>query len=408
MRAPGAESCQTQDQFSLTTSEQIRAFTGPAVLSFGFRPFFLAGAVWAALAVALWLPVLSGHVTLPSAFAPSEWHAHELVYGYVPAVIAGFLLTAVPNWTGRLPVTGLPLLGLFTIWLAGRLSVLCSAWIGAWPAAVIDLLFLAALTAVIAREIIAGQSTRNLKVLAVLSLLFVGNAIFHAEVLFETATAYGTRVGVSAVILLVMVIGGRIIPSFTRNWLAKHSSKRLPVPFNRLDIGILMLSAVALAGWITAPVHPATATLLSIAALANTVRLARWAGERTLAEPLVLILHTAYACVPLGFALLAISIWRPDVVAPSGALHGWTTGAIGLMTLAVMTRAALGHTGQALTATRPIQLIYAVAVVAVGTRIIAAFDILREPMLHVSALAWVLAFAGCVVVYAPHLLRRQA
>ncbi|MGI9478508.1 MAG: NnrS family protein [Hyphomicrobiaceae bacterium] len=391
----------------MTTSEQIRAFTGPAVLSFGFRPFFLAGALWAALAVALWLPILSGHVVLPSRFAPLDWHVHELIFGYVPAVMAGFLLTAVPNWTGRLPVTGLPLLGLFAIWLSGRLSVFFSAWIGSWPAAGIDLLFLGALTAVIAREIIAGQSTRNLKVLAVLALLFTGNAVFHVEVLFETATAYGTRVGISAVVLLVMVIGGRIVPSFTRNWLAKRNSEQLPAPFDRIDVSVLALSAATLACWITVPGSAATATLSLIAALANTYRLARWAGTKTLAEPLVSILHGAYACVPVGFALLAISIWRPDVVTPSGALHGWTTGAIGLMTLAVMTRASLGHTGQALIATRPTKLIYVAAILSVATRIIAAFDILRETMLYVSAFAWVLAFAGFVVVYAPHLLRRQ-
>ena len=149
----------------MTTSQQMRAFEGPAVLSFGFRPFFLAGALWAALAVALWLAMLTGHLVVPSSFSPIEWHVHELIYGYVPAIVAGFLLTAVPNWTGRLPVTGTPLLALFMIWVAGRFAIFCSAWVGLWLAAVIDLLFLGSLAAVIAREVIAGKSTRNLKVL---------------------------------------------------------------------------------------------------------------------------------------------------------------------------------------------------------------------------------------------------
>ena len=148
-----------------------------------------------------------------------------------------------------------------------------------------------------------------------------------------------------------------------------------------------------------------TAALSLVAAFLNGLRLARWAGERTFSEPLVLILHIAYAFVAIGFLLLALGILLPNVVATSGALHGWTAGAIGLMTLAVMTRASLGHTGQALTATASIQFIYGAATLAACARIAAAFDIQREPMLHISATSWVLAFLGFVVVYAPLLLR---
>ena len=154
-----------------TTAERVRTHNGPAILSYGFRPFFLFGAVWAALVVAIWLPMLGGWLTLPTALSPLEWHAHELVYGYVPAIVAGFLLTAVPNWTGRLPVTGTPLLALVSVWAAGRLAVLLSARIGAPVAAAIDLLFLACLAGVIAREIIAGRNLGNLKVLALVGLL---------------------------------------------------------------------------------------------------------------------------------------------------------------------------------------------------------------------------------------------
>ncbi|MGA7115981.1 MAG: NnrS family protein, partial [Hyphomicrobium sp.] len=142
-----------------TSAEQIRTFRGPAILSYGFRPFFLFGALWAALALPIWLAMLLGYLTLPTAFAPIDWHTHELIFGYVPAIAAGFLLTAVPNWTGRLPVVGTPLLILFLAWLSGRFAILVSAWIGAPYAAAIDLLFLAGLGAVIAREIIAGNNT---------------------------------------------------------------------------------------------------------------------------------------------------------------------------------------------------------------------------------------------------------
>jgi uncharacterized protein involved in response to NO len=396
------------DAHDVTTSEQIRFFTGPAILSYGFRPFFLFGALWAAVAVALWLPMLSGHLVLPSEFTPTEWHVHELIYGYVPAVIAGFLLTAVPNWTGRMPVVGTRLLLLFLTWIAGRIAVLASLWIGAWVAAAVDLAFLAALGFVVAREVIAGNNTRNLKVPAVVALLLIGNAVFHLEAIDGVGNGYGTRLGIAAIVLLIMLIGGRIIPSFTRNWLARRDAGRLPSSFDRFDAAVVALSGVALASWVILPEEMPTALIALAACGLNCARLYRWAGERTAAELLVLILHVAYAFVPIGFLLLALAILTPWLAAPTGALHGWTAGAIALMTLAVMTRASLGHTGRPLTATRPIQFIYACALIAALARIVAAFHVLREPMLHLSATAWVLAFGGFVIIYAPLLTRRRA
>ncbi|MEZ5816613.1 MAG: NnrS family protein [Hyphomicrobiaceae bacterium] len=390
-----------------STAEQMRAYRGPAVLSFGFRPFFLGAAVWAALAVALWLPMLSGTFALPTAFSPIAWHVHELIYGYVPAVVAGFLLTAVPNWTGRLPVVGNRLLVLVVAWLAGRLAVLYSAVIGGTVAGAVDVSFLALLGAVIAREILAGQDKRNLKVLAMVTLLLVGNIVFHVEAAFDRTSGFGTRIGIGATVLLIMLIGGRIVPSFTRNWLVKRGAGRLPEPFGRFDATAMVVSGITLAAWVAQPEHWITAALAAIASLVNAWRLGRWAGYRTVAEPLVLILHVAFAFVPIGLALVALGTLRPDVVAPTGALHAWTAGAIGLMTLAVMTRASLGHTGQPLTATRPIQAIYVAALIAALARILAAFFVLREPMLHLSATAWVLAFGGFVMVYAPLLLRAR-
>lgn len=390
-----------------TSAEKIRAYDGPALFSYGFRPFFLFGAVWSAIAVALWLPMLSGHLSLPTRLAPIEWHVHELLYGYVPAVIAGFLLTAVPNWTGRLPVVGLPLAMLFSAWLAGRAAVLLSAWIGTGGAAAIDLLFLAALGAVVAREIVASGNTRNLKVLVVVALLFVGNTLFHLEASGTLRGGYGTRLGVGATIFLITLIGGRIIPSFTRNWLVKRSAGRLPVPFDGFDKVAMAATALALAAWVAVPDQVVTAVLALAGGGLNMARLARWAGHRTTAEPLVLILHVAYSFVPVGFLLLAIGILTPGLVLPSGALHGWTAGAIGTMTLAVMTRASLGHTGQPLRATPGITAIYVAVTLAALGRIVAAFDIFRDAMLTVSAAAWVTAFLGFTIVYAPLLLNRR-
>ena len=387
-----------------TSSEQIRAYTGPALLSFGFRPFFLFGALWAAITVAIWLPVLSGYIIVPSAFDPLTWHSHELLFGYVPAIVAGFLLTAIPNWTGRLPIAGVRLGVLFGIWVAGRIVVAFSAWTGAVFAALVDLSFLVALIAVIGREIVAGRNTRNLKVLLVVGLLFSGNLLFHFEVVHAGAADYALRLGIGAVITLIMLIGGRIVPSFTRNWLARRSPENLPAPFGRFDVFTVVCSVLALAGWVMQPDHVASGALLLAAGVLNFIRLGRWAGVRTGGQPLVLILHVAYAFVPLGFLLAAAASAVPDFVGQSGALHGWTVGAIGLMTLAVMTRASLGHTGAPLHATKPIQAIYLAALISALARIITAFDVAREPLLIVSAVAWVAAFAGFVVCFGPKLM----
>lgn len=388
-----------------STAAQMRSYSGPAVFSFGFRPFFLFGAVWAAIAVALWLPLLSGQLSLPTAFNPVAWHVHELLFGYVPAAIAGFLLTAVPNWTGRLPVVGGRLALLFGLWVLGRIAVLTSALIGPVTAAVIDVSFLAALGAVIAREIIAAGNTRNLKVLIVVGVLAIANAFFHYEALDGGVASTSSRLGVAAVVLLIMLIGGRITPSFTRNWLVRQAPGRLPAPTDRFDIGVMLASGVALASWVVTPDTLATGVLCVAAAVLNLVRVGRWAGWRTTGEPLVLILHVGFLFVPIGFALAALAALAPAAITTTGALHAWTAGAIGVMTLAVMTRASLGHTGQELTATAPITFIYVAAFIAAAFRVLAAFGIAGDLMLHVSAASWVVAFGAFAAVFAPLLLK---
>jgi uncharacterized protein involved in response to NO len=326
----------------------------------------------------------------------------------VPAVIAGFLLTAVPNWMGRLPVTGAPLLTLFLVWALGRLAVLCSAWIGLRLAGCIDLSFPIALATMIARELIAGGNTRNAGILALVGLLLIADLLSYGEIFFSFGRGLSNRLGIAVILVLIMLIGGRIIPSFTRNWLTRRPPGRIPAPFGSLDVATMVASGIALAVWVMFPEGQATALLGLIACALNAVRLYRWAGERTFVEPLVLILHVAYAFVPLGFLLLLLAIVWPEIVSPTGALHVWTIGAIGIMTLAVMTRASLGHTGRPLTASRPIQFIYLAAFIAVLARLVAAFGLLREPMLNLSASAWVLAFGEFVIVYAPLLTRPRA
>jgi len=390
-----------------TTAKQIREYDGPALLSFGFRPFFLAGGIWAFATVALWLPYLWGMIDLPTSFEPLDWHIHELLFGFFPAVVTGFLLTAVPNWTGRLPVVGAPLLGLFSLWLAGRIAILFSGAIGGLAAAAIDLTFLVALSAVVAREIAAGRNWRNLNVLAAILLLLAASALHHWEILSGHGTGYGPRLGISTAVLLVMLIGGRVIPSFTRNWLAKRAPGRLPRPFGKFDAIAIAIALLALVAWTLVPEGRLTAGLAALAAVLHVIRLARWAGERTLQEPLVAILHAGYVFVPIGFLLAALHAFDPNRLPLTAPVHAWTAGMVGVMTLAIMTRATLGHTGRALTATPSITIIYLGALVAVGARLFAALGFASSTALWISAAGWMVAFGGFVIVFGPMLLARR-
>jgi len=388
-----------------------RDYAGPTLFSYGFRPFFLGGALWAALAILLWLPQYFGELSLPTAFTALDWHIHEMIYGYVAAIVAGFLLTAIPNWTGRLPVNGYPLAGLGALWLAGRIAVAGSAiWGGggAWGAglaAMIDIAFLATLAAVALREIVAGKNWRNLRILIVLGLLIAGNIVFHLEAIGRGSADYGIRLGIAAAIGLAMLVGGRIVPSFTHNWLVRNNPGRLPRQFARFDAFALGASALALALWIALPLHAVSGVALMIAGVLQAARLARWAGDRTFADRLVLVLHVGYAFVPIGFLLLGAAILWPSEWPATAGLHAWMAGAIGLMTLAVMTRASLGHTGQELAASVPTQMIYFCALFAALARIAAAFQP-SSALLYAAAFAWVLAFGGFAAIFGPLLLGR--
>lgn len=182
----------------------------PAILSYGFRPFFLMGSIYAGLTILIWLPIFHGTLETSSLFAPVDWHVHEMVFGYLAAVMTGFLLTAIPNWTGRLPVQGLPLLALSLLWLVGRIAVFFSSEIGWLAAAIVDCAFLIAVATVTAIEIVAGRNWRNLKVLGPVTILLAANIVFHAEAHFSGVSDIGRRLGIGAAILLITIIGGLI------------------------------------------------------------------------------------------------------------------------------------------------------------------------------------------------------
>lgn len=389
-----------------TPVPRLRNYQGPGILSYGFRPFFLLGAIYAGLAILVWLPVFLGELTWRTAFVPRDWHVHEMLYGYLPAVIVGFLFTAIPNWTGRFPLQGRPLLALVIVWLAGRVAVTCSAGIGWLAAMLIDTSFLALIAAATGREIFVGRNWRNLKVVALVVLLLIGNIAFHLEAHVSGAADYGIRAGIAAVVMLIMIVGGRIIPSFTRNWLVRENPGRLPSPFAGFDVAIVIFSAATLLAWMVRQDGRLTGLLLAAAGSLHVIRLARWAGDRTLKERLLLILHLGYAFIPAGFLLASASAF--DLVPASAAIHAWMAGGAGVMTLAVMTRSSLSFTGQQLIASPSTQGIYAAVIVAALARIVAVIvPVWSIPLLDLAGLAWVIAFFGFAIVYGPLLMRRR-
>jgi len=384
---------------------RLKPFSIP-LLSYGFRPFFLGAAVWACIAMVLWIGLLTGAWSFANSYGALAWHAHEFLFGYVSAVLTGFLLTAIPNWTGRMPLQGWPLLGLVVLWFAGRVAMLMTDQIGNLPAMVIDIAYLAVLTAAIVREIAAGKNWRNLKVAVLVGLIVIANVAFHLEVSWTGAPDYGMRLAIAAIVALIMLVGGRIVPSFTHNWLARTGDPKRPASLGRLDFVSIGIMAVALVSWVAAPNWQGTGVLLLAGAIAQVVRLSRWAGARTWREPIVFVLHLGYAFIPIGALILGISILRPAMISQTGALHAWTTGAIGVMTLAVMTRATLGHTGQSIVTSRSTLIIYGGIVVAACARITAGFEPAIE-ILYLSAFGWLVAYAGFVVAYGPLLVRAK-
>ena len=389
---------------ALTTSEQMRAWRGPALFSFGFRPFFLFGAAWAACAMVIWLLMLSGVTSLPTRFDPVSWHAHEFLFGYLGAVLAGFLLTAVPNWTGRLPMVGWKLAALFALWGAGRVAIATSALMPAWSAIALDIAFPVVLGALILQEIIAGKNWRNLIVLALLAVFTLANVVFHVETMAGAygAQGYGLRLGLAISVMMIAVIGGRIIPSFTRNWLVKRGAAAFPTPpMQPFDKAVLLFSVVALLAWVAAPDALASAVLLIATGLLHTARLARWRGHKTGSDALVWVLHVSYAFIPLGAFALGTDI-AFGLFGTAAAQHLWMAGAIGAMTLAVMTRATLGHTGQSLSANGITVAVYLCLFGAVFARLLVGSTPI---MSQISGILWLAAFGGFMITYGPLLLR---
>jgi len=383
------------------------------LFSRGFRPFFLAAGLYATGLMLYWSAWIAGAVPDPGGpFDPVSWHAHEILFGVTSASIAGFLLTAIPNWTGRLPLQGGALAGLTGLWLAGRIAVATGTPGDPWGAAALDLAFPLCFLALVGREIVAGRNRRNLPMILALAVFTMANAASHAEAAGWTPPAWiepgvGLRLGLAAPVMLIALVGGRITPSFTRNWLAKRGAARLPAPAGPIDAGATGLALVALLHLCIAPYDPWLALSAGAAAAGLALRLARWRGAATAAEPLLLALHVGYAWLVAGCALTAAAALSPAIPL-SAALHAFGVGAIGTMTLAVMTRATLGHSGADLKADRWAALMFLSITLAAPARIAAAIRPQDGPVwLTLGAGGWILAYGLFSLRFGPRLLGRR-
>ena len=392
------------DRLELRRRRMARSHT---VLRGGFRPFFLGSAVWGIGALALWLGTLFALLPNDLLGEGLAWHRHEMIFGFAGAAIVGFALTAVPNWTGRLPIAGAPLAILVLAWLTGRLLPLIAA---ADNAAVIllDGCFYLVLSGILAREVLLAGS-RNLPVTIVIALFGFADLIDRLEMAAVIdAGGTGWRAGLALVVLLIAMIGGRIIPSFTRNWLhACGAEHRLPTQPGKFDKLSIAATAIALAGWVLGAAGSWVALLLIGAGILNAARLARWQGFRCLANPLLLILHVGYGWLAVGLALLGAA--SVGFVAASAGVHALSAGAMGTMILAVMSRASLGHTGRPLFANKSTVAAYVCVTIAAAGRVLVALGLGDSAVLmQVSGLAWMAAFALFLTVYLPILVSPRA
>ncbi len=395
----------------LSASPAAKAGSPVPLLAYGFRPFFLLAGAYGALAILAWVCILSGELRLPASWPLPLWHGHEMVFGFAVAGITGFLLTAVPSWTGAAPVRGATLLFLVLLWVAGRLAFWGSAALPAPFVAAVDLAFLPCLAGVLGRSLIAQISVsgfRNAVFLVLLAALWTGNLLTHLDGLgiVPGAALPGLHLGIDVLLLAITIVGGRIVPNFTANVLRKTGVSPLPRSVPALDAAAILSMAAILVLDLLFGSGPISAAAAIFAACTNGLRLWLWRPLATIRAPLLWVLHLGYAWLVLGLALKGIAGFADTAVPPSAALHALTAGAIGTMLLAVMSRVALGHTGRPLIAPRLVVAAYGVLTLAAALRVAAplAMDA-TSALFFASGILWATAMALFTAVYAPMLLR---
>ncbi|HEY7884684.1 MAG TPA: NnrS family protein [Cellvibrionaceae bacterium] len=373
------------------------------LLASPFRLFFLLAAVYAVLLLLGWLGFLFANWPLPLGFSPFKWHSHEMLYGFVGAAIAGFLLTALANWTNTSPLQGTPLAALGLCWLAGRTSFWALGVLPPWLSALGDLSFWVFLLVFVTRTLLTTGNKRNLPIAGIIGLLTLGNGVMHWGFITGNTGALllGQNMALGLITLLMAIIGGRIIPLFSRNWFSKIGGPAQAVTQNPLLDKLAILSLLLLLLISALPVPPVLVAASALAAaIANTARLYLWRGWLTLREPLLWSLHLGYAWLVLSLWLRGLSV----LMAFNDSLwqHTLAVGAMGTLILAVMTRVAVGHTGRPLVLLPGGLYIYLAITGAALLRLLVATGSLPfVPGLMASGLCWLIAFGLFVILYTP-------
>lgn len=387
-----------------------RGKAGPLFFAAGFRPFFLFAGLQAALMLPLWLAVYVGGIDLHLPFAAAVWHGHEMIFGFAGAAVGGFLLTAVPNWTNTHHVSGRPLMVLFALWLAGRVGFTLAGVLPPLLVAVACLSYLPMLAFLLAKPLIAAGKARNIVFLPILGLFLVSDALVQAGALWGWGDPLrGIYLGMSLVLVMIAIVGGRIVPSFTQNWLRMQGRPVELSPIGWIEKGAAQ-GSVLLAGVLTAlvPGSKAAGVVLLLAALIHLVRLSRWHGLKTLSHPILWVLHLGYLWLVIGLALLGLASFI-EALPVSAAVHALTAGCIGTMVLGVMSRAALGHSGRPLDVSKATVAAYVLLSLGTALRVVAPLlPDAQMGLTHAGGSLWALAWILFVVVYFPVVTRPRA
>lgn len=359
----------------------------------------------ASILLLLWILQLEGVPNVGGRYGAMGWHAHEMIFGYTVAVIAGFLLTAVRNWT-RLPTaSGRRLAALVGLWLAGRFVMLGAGLLPTIAVAIVDIAFLPLLAVSLIPSLWRVQAWRNLVLIGLIGILALANIEVHLTALkvMPTGAQLGQRLGLAAIVMMMVVVGGRVIPAFTHNALP-HLNVHSWVWVDRLAIALTL-------GYLISVLLPFGARVSGAVALAAGaavgIRMLPWRSFGTRAAPILWVLHLGYAWIAVGLALSGAAMLIPGIPASAGT-HALGVGAIGTLTLGMMSRVALGHTGRALVVHSPIVWAYGLVTLAAVMRVAIAFFPAQFMLLIIAGFAWAIAFAIFAAVYWPILVRPRA
>ncbi|MDP2903937.1 MAG: NnrS family protein [Methylovulum sp.] len=369
------------------------------LFALGFRAFFALAGFSALILILLWNAIVKGELSTANYFANTYWHAHEMLLGYSSAVIAGFLLTAVKNWTGKPTLNGDPLAGLCLLWLYGRIMPFYSGLLPDALIALVDFAFLPLLAYQTSKPILLAKNYNNLVFVAILLLLALGNGFIHAEILglVKNSAGFGFQLVIATIILLILVIAGRVFPFFTERGISGTLIIRKPLLDNFSIATAVLVFALQLNG-VSGGV---LALAAMIAALVNSARVLGWYVPRIWYVPLLWVLYVGYGWIIAGFVLTALAAY--SVVLPSLALHAFTIGGIGVLTLGMMARVSLGHTGRALRASNAIAVAFVLINLTAVSRALLpiALPDWYNALVYGSTLCWLAAFALFVFVYMP-------